>query len=95
MSTFAEQVAAAYQAEQTAGRKALTIADVPGTYEAITPQWLTAVLCRTTPGAEVTAFRFGDRSDGSSNRARIWLTYNEAGQCAGLPPTVFCKGVVT
>ena len=90
-----ETVGAIYDAEQAAKPKARTLADVPGTYEAITEDWLTAVLCREAPGAKVTAFRVGDRSDGSSNRARIFLTYNEAGTRAGLPTTVFCKGVVT
>ena len=95
MTPLAEKIAAAYEAEQKAGRKATTLADVPGTYEAITPQWLTAVLCRNAPGAEVISHRVADRTDGSSNRARIFLTYNEAGQRAGLPPTVFCKSSVT
>ena len=89
------EVSAIYDAEQAAGKKARTLADVPGTYEAITDEWLTAVVCRNAPGAAVTAHQVVDRSDGSSNRARIRLTYNDAGHKAGLPPTVFCKGVVT
>lgn len=95
MKPLYETVAELYQAEQEAKPKARTFADVPGTYEAITEDWLTAVLCRETPGAQVTAFRIADRSDGSSNRARIYLTYNDAGIAAGLPATVFCKASVT
>jgi thiamine kinase-like enzyme len=95
MPVSAQEIAAIYQTEQTAKPKARTLDDVPGTYEAITAEWLTAVLCRGTPGAKVTDFRVTDRSDGSSNRARIYLTYNDAGLRADLPPTVFCKGAVT
>jgi thiamine kinase-like enzyme len=95
MQLTAQEIAAIYQAEQATQPKARTLDDVPGTYEAITAEWLTAVLCRAAPGAQVTDFRIADRSDGSSNRARIYLTYNDAGQRAGLPPTVFCKGAMT
>ena len=95
MQVTAQEIAAIYQAEQAAQPKARTLDDVPGTYEAITAEWLTAVLCRGAPGAQVIDFKVTDRSDGSSNRARIYLTYNDAGQKAGLPPSVFCKGAVT
>jgi hypothetical protein len=66
--------------------------DVPASYEAITPQWLTAILCKDRPGAEVVSFSGGEADDGSSNRRRIFLTYNDAGKQAGLPASVFCKG---
>ncbi|KXU33846.1 hypothetical protein A0J57_04195 [Sphingobium sp. 22B] len=71
-----------------------TIDDVPLSYDRITPEWLTAVLCRRAPGAAVTDFRLGEASDGSSNRQRIFVDYNPAGQDAGLPPSVFCKGAM-
>lgn len=95
MSTFADRIAEIYRAEQQAKPLARTLEDVPGTYEAITSEWLTAVLCHDTPGAAVVSFRVGDRSDGSSNRARIYLEYNDVGTRAALPATVFCKGSVT
>jgi thiamine kinase-like enzyme len=95
MQITPQHITAIYQAEQAAQTKARTFDDVPGTYESITADWLTAVLCRGVAGASVTDFRITDRSDGSSNRARIYLTYNDAGQHSGLPPTVFCKGALT
>jgi Phosphotransferase enzyme family len=95
MPVTMQDIAAIFQAEQAADLKARTIDDVPGRYEAITAEWLTAVLCRATPGAQVNDFRVTDRSNGSSNRARIYLTYNDAGRKAGLPATVFCKGAMT
>lgn len=64
---------------------------VPPTYHAITNEWLTDVLCRDVPGAQVIGHSFDERDDGSSNRRRIFLSYNQAGQEAGLPATVFCK----
>lgn len=64
---------------------------VPPTYESITDEWLTDVLCGDTPGAQVVSHRLDERDDGSSNRRRIFLEYNDAGKAAGLPATVFCK----
>jgi hypothetical protein len=69
----------------------LTAADFPVSYEAITPQWLTQVLCATYSGAAVTACRLGPRDEGTSSRRRISLEYNDAGRRAGLPASVFCK----
>ncbi|MFN3472483.1 MAG: aminoglycoside phosphotransferase family protein [Blastomonas sp.] len=64
---------------------------VPPSYEAITAEWLTDVLCSGHPGAKVIDFAFDARDDGSSNRRRIWPTYNAAGEAANLPASVFCK----
>jgi hypothetical protein len=69
--------------------------EVPHSYGAITDAWLTDVICRDVPGAAVVAHRFDERDDGSSNRRRIFLTYNAAGERAGLPATVFCKAAET
>jgi hypothetical protein len=65
--------------------------DIPVAYEAITPEWLTAILCSKTPGALVTNVRLGEPDSGTSNRRRIFVEYNQAGREAGLPPSVFCK----
>jgi hypothetical protein len=89
--TFAE-IKARFEEEQKGQRQPLTANDLPFTYEAITPQWLTAVLGRGISGAEVESHRLGPRDDGTSNRRLIELTWNDAGRAAGLPATVFCKG---
>ena len=68
---------------------------VPPSYGALTDDWLSDVLCADVPGARVIAHRFDERDDGSSNRRRIFLGYNEAGTKAGLPRTVFCKAAET
>jgi thiamine kinase-like enzyme len=95
MPVTAQQIIAIFDVEVAANKKARTLHDVPGAYEALTTEWLTAVLCAGTPDAEVSEFRIADRSDGSSNRARIHLVYNAAGLKAGLPATVFCKGAMS
>lgn len=64
---------------------------VPPSYGAITLEWLNDVLCRDRGDVRVTEFSFDERDDGSSNRRRIWLGYNAAGQDADLPSSVFCK----
>jgi Phosphotransferase enzyme family len=95
MTMTIEQVADIFRQEEASGRKAESFSDVPNTYNGITESWLTAVLCRGISGAEVINFRIADFSNGSSNRARIYLRYNDVGRKAGLPATVFCKGSMT
>jgi hypothetical protein len=65
--------------------------DVPTGPAAFTTQWLTAVLCRDTPGARVMGFNVTDTSHGSTWRGRIELTYDVAGQAAGLPSSLWFK----
>ncbi|BDU05039.1 phosphotransferase [Nocardia cyriacigeorgica] len=71
--------------------KARTIDDVPVSGETITPAWLTAVLCRDVPGAEVVSCTTSNGSSGTSTRVAIEVEYNEAGQQAGLPTALFAK----
>lgn len=68
---------------------------VPNSYDAITDEWLTDVLCATGSDQRVVSHRFDERDDGSSNRRRIFIEYNDAGKAAGLPATVFCKAAET
>lgn len=65
--------------------------DVPRHGLAITPEWLTDVLCPDTPGARVVAFDSPGGSRGTTTRTALRLTYNEAGQAAGLPTELFAK----
>ncbi len=94
MTSKAEQIRAVYAEAEKKAQPARTIEDVPLSYQAITPEWMTAVLCRDAPGAAVTDVRLGEASDGSSNRQRIFVDYNAAGRDAGLPKSVFCKGAL-
>ncbi|AXK86079.1 Phosphotransferase enzyme family protein [Nocardia farcinica] len=71
--------------------KARTIDDVPVSGETITPEWLTAVLCRDVPGAEAVSFETADGSVGTSTRVAIRVQYNETGAVAGLPTRLFAK----
>ncbi len=64
---------------------------LPVSYEAITPAWLTSVMCKGIAGAEVLSHRLDTPDQGMTNRRRIYLTYNQAGVAAGLPESVFCK----
>jgi Phosphotransferase enzyme family len=91
MSITIEQLTAAYEEEKKNARPPVTAADIPLNYDAITPEWLTAVLCDKHPGAKVLSHRLDARSDGTSNRIRIFIEYNEAGKQAALPERVFCK----
>jgi thiamine kinase-like enzyme len=91
MTSLAQQIDRAFAEEQAHPTVPKTRADIPQSYEAIGPEWLKDVLCREVAGAAVTACSLGPPDEGTNNRRRIFLTYNEAGQRAGLPASVFCK----
>ena len=57
----------------------------------VTNEWLTAVLCRDAPGAQVVGFSNPDGSSGSTERLALRVSYNDAGQNAGLPTELFTK----
>ena len=67
-------VAAHVAAERLAKPTATVGTDVPRGPEAITQEWLTAVLCRAAPDARVTSFEFGEKHVGSTSRGRIELS---------------------
>ncbi|NWK97917.1 hypothetical protein DM806_20095 [Sphingobium lactosutens] len=94
MQISAERVRQVYEAE-VHDRPVTRADEVPPSYVSITREWLDDVLCADVPGAHVAAFSFDERDDGSSNRRRIFLSYNAAGEAAGLPATVFCKAAET
>lgn len=64
---------------------------VPPRAEALTASWLTSVLAAGVPGAEVNHFEILGGSDGTSSRRAIEVTWNVAGQAAGLPTRLFSK----
>jgi hypothetical protein len=89
--TFAE-IRSRFETERQAGGQLRTANDLPLSYEAITPEWLTRVLTGNHPDAQVVSHRLGEPDEGTSSRRRISLDWNEAGERAGLPASVFCKG---
>lgn len=94
MSEAYETITRHFEEGRARSRPAVAATDIPISYEAFTPEWLTAVLCGGVPGARVEAFDFDARDDGTTNRRRIFLTYNEAGAAAGLPASVFSKATI-
>ncbi|MDX9787599.1 MAG: aminoglycoside phosphotransferase family protein [Desulfobacterales bacterium] len=75
--------------------KARRIEDVPCSVEAITPEWLTAALCKDVPGARVTRMDITGSSTGTHTRHRLKLTYNDEGLKANLPKSIFTKSLPT
>jgi hypothetical protein len=67
--------------------------DVPCSPNAITTEWLTAVLCSQIPEAAVTHVDVAPASSGTHERHRLILTYNDAGRRAGLPVSIFTKSL--
>jgi thiamine kinase-like enzyme len=83
----------AYEEEVRANKTPRTADDLLLSYESITPEWLTAILCARTPGAHVISFALGPADEGTSSRRRIEaIEYDAAGRAANLPKSVFCKG---
>lgn len=63
----------------------------PPNTDVLTEEWLTRALCRGIPGAAVIGFCVGQGSDGTSARRPLSVTYNAAGQAAGLPQEMYTK----
>jgi aminoglycoside phosphotransferase (APT) family kinase protein len=71
--------------------KPTTLNEIPPSVDALTPEWLTAALCRQHPGAWVTGVSTASGSDGSTTRRVLAIDYNDVGRRAGLPTSVFTK----
>jgi hypothetical protein len=85
------QVLAYAIAEKVRAPVPRTVDDVPISGAAVTLPWLTAVLCRDVPGAEVVSFTNPGGSSGSTERLALRVVYNAAGTAAGLPTELFTK----
>lgn len=79
--------------EKIARPKARTIDDVPCTPLAVTPEWLTATVCRDVPGAKCTDVKIELSSAGTHERHRLHVSYNDEGRRAGLPESIFTKSM--
>lgn len=92
MSSLVAQIEACFAEEQRTPPAPVYDASIlPRDYESITPEWLTGALCVDVPGAQVTAVHLGPATNGTSNRRRLRVDYNEAGHAADLPNALFCK----
>ncbi|MCV7250640.1 phosphotransferase [Mycobacterium hackensackense] len=68
---------------------------VPPSAEALTPEWLTAVLCSQVAGARVVDVTVSRGDNGTSARRALVVDYNDIGRQAGLPATLFTKSTAT
>ena len=87
-----DEIKRRFNSEQANPTKPLTRADIPFTYESVTNEWLTDVLAGEVPGAVVVSHELGPEDNGTSNRRRISVEWNDAGREAGLCEKLFCKG---
>ncbi len=69
--------------------------DVPWGVEALSTEWLTAVLSRGVADAKVVSFSLGHGHEGSSVRRQLRVQWNAAGQAVGLPEQLFTKATPT
>lgn len=90
MSDLMRQITEAFEQEKASGAGPF-VNNLPLSYELITPEWMTSVLCKGHTEAKVLSMRLGPEDSGSANRRKIALEYNNAGKKAGLPTSIFCK----
>ncbi|MCP3810925.1 aminoglycoside phosphotransferase family protein [Mycobacteriaceae bacterium Msp059] len=76
-------------------RRLLDPSTVPSSAEAITPEWLTAVLCSQVRGARVVGITVSSGDNGTSARRALVVDYNDAGMAARLPTKLFTKSTAT
>ncbi len=74
---------------------ARTIEDVPWCAEAISADWMTAVMCRDSKGAQAVSVEVCGGDQGSSVRRRLKVAYNDEGRKAHLQENLFCKTTPT
>jgi len=74
---------------------ARSIDDVPWCAEAISPEWMTAVICRNVRGAQAVSVEVCGGDQGSSVRRRLKVAYNNEGRKADLGEDLFCKTTPT
>lgn len=74
---------------------ARTIDDVPWCADAISPEWMTTVMCRDVPGAQTMSVEVRGGDQGSSVRRQLKVAYNDEGRNAALPEDLFCKTTPT
>ena len=92
MSDLAAKIKSAYERElKSAPSKVFRAEELPISYEAITTDWLSDVLCAGHPGSAVVEVHMDAPDNGSANRRKIQVVYNSAGAHAGLPQRLFCK----
>lgn len=68
---------------------------IPRSAGAISPRWLSSVLCAGHPGAEIVAVVPGASSNGTTNRQKLEVSYNSIGKVSGLPKHLFIKSTTT
>ncbi len=91
----AGRVALQVARERVTNVRPTSLDDVPPSASALTPEWLTAALCRDVDGAAVVDVVVSGGSDGTSSRRAVAVTYNEAGRAAGLPTALFTKSAAS
>lgn len=85
------QIQMLFEAEQSNPPPLTGRADVPGSPDVLTLEWLTEVLCDGHDGAAVESFEHGAQYNGTTSGRRLRIQYNDVGRQAGLPQSLFAK----
>ena len=91
MTAFIDKIRLLYDEEKKGTAIPTKSTDLPVSFEVITPQWLTSVLCKKIPGAKVESVTLGEPDNGTYNRRKITVQYNAIGEAQRLPTKLFCK----
>jgi hypothetical protein len=79
------------QADQALANAPELYLDAPHTTDAVTQGWLQEIIGSTVPGAALEELDVADAHDGMTSRMKWSLRWNDAGQEAGLPKSIFVK----
>jgi hypothetical protein len=86
---ISDRIRAGYAREERDAGPVTTLDRLPLTYDHLTPDWLTALLCADRPDVRVAGFEAVEADDLGRGHVRISLSYTNP--APDLPETVFCK----
>lgn len=91
MSNDIDKISLAFEQERASAAHVFDIGELPMSYELITSEWLTKILCQNRTDIRVSSFELGKADNGSTNRRRLKLFYEPGDRQGSLPSSVFCK----
>ena len=79
------------EADLALGRVAERVTEEPHTIDAVTREWIHAVIGKSVPGAALISLTAGRGHDGMTERRKWRLEWNAEGRAADLPQRIFVK----
>lgn len=92
MSPLIDKITAAHARDRVrVGDRPACIGELPRSFNSLTPQWLTELLCPGTASESVTGYHLENIEQCSSNGRKVFLQYSEDNPERPRPAVLFCK----